>query len=80
MHGGYTYELSRRSTVINKISKNASLNINLGISNLLNNTNIINFGFEQLRYDYTNGNPAKFPNKYIYGMGINYLLNIVLKF
>ncbi len=56
------------------------LYINLGVNNILNNKNIMTGGFEQLRYDNTGRNPERFPAKYFYGQGINYFLNISLKF
>jgi len=68
------------SKTVNKFSKRSVLNISLSVANLLNNTDIINSGYEQLRYDFTNYNPDKFANKYIYGMGINFSLNISLRF
>ena len=80
LHVGKNFQLSRLSKTISKISKDTYLNVNLGISNLLNNTNIISYGFEQLRFDYTGNTPNKFPNKYVYAMGINYFLNIALRF
>jgi len=58
----------------------ASLRINIGLRNILNNKNILNTGFQQLRFDYNSRNPAQFPPKYTYAYGINYVLNIRLKF
>jgi hypothetical protein len=75
-----TWQLSRLSKTINKFSHNTALSVNAGVSNLLNNTNVINTGFEQLRYDFAYINSAKFANKYIYGMGINFLVNVSLRF
>ena len=77
---GKNFQLSKKWGFANKISHNTVLALSGGISNLLNNTNVINTGFEQLRYDFTNNIPAKFPNKYIYGPGINFFLNISLRF
>ncbi|HYG50453.1 MAG TPA: TonB-dependent receptor plug domain-containing protein [Flavobacteriales bacterium] len=54
------------------------LNVNVNVNNILNNTNLINFAVEQLRYD--NNDPLKFPNKYSYSMGINYFLLISFRF
>lgn len=73
-----------KSFLVNKFIRNASrstmLYFNLGISNVFNNTDIINGGFEQLRYDFSGGNENKFPRKYFYGLGRNYFINISLKF
>ena len=77
---GKNFQVSRKSGFVNKISHNAVLALQGGVSNLLNNTNVINTGLEQLRYDFTNNNPEKFANKYIYGPGINFYVNIALRF
>lgn len=57
-----------------------SLYLNIGISNLLNNQNIKSMGYEQLRYDFSNNNPDKFPSKYTYNMGLTYFANLTIKF
>ncbi len=77
---GKTFQLSRMSKMVSKVSHNSTLTITGGINNLLNNTNYIASGYEQLRYDFTNINPNKFGNYYIYGYGMNFIVNIVLKF
>lgn len=79
-HVGKSWQVSRISKSISKLSKNAYLRANLGISNLLNNTHIIYYGYEQMRFDFVGNNPNMFPNKYVYGMGINFFLNIQLSF
>lgn len=56
------------------------LYINAGVNNLLNNKKIITGGFEQMRFDTDNLNPERFPNKYFYGYGLNYFVNVSLKF
>lgn len=53
---------------------------NLSVGNLLNNQKFITSGFEQGRYDYNTKEVSKFPNKYWYGFGRNYSLNINLSF
>ncbi len=53
---------------------------NLGISNLLNNTNIITGGYEQLRFDFAGRNVNKFPPKYYYSYGLNYFASATLRF
>ena len=80
LHAGKNIQLSRLSKTVSKISKDTYLNVNLGVSNLLNNTHIISYGYEQLRYDFTGNTPNMFPNKYLYAMGINFFLNVVLRF
>lgn len=54
--------------------------LNVGIGNLLNNRNFITGGYEQLRFDFTDQNPARFPPKYFYAYGFNYFANISYKF
>ena len=67
------------------LSKGRSMSINLSITNLLNNQNIVTGGYEQSRADYTaSGNErcykfSKNPMKY-YAYGINGMLNIAYKF
>lgn len=72
-----------KSFRLNKVSPSIPyglmLYIHLGIANLLNNTNQKSGGYEQLRYDFTNNNPDKFPSKYYYGYGRTFFLNIGLK-
>ncbi len=64
----------------NKIPQSAFIYLNVGINNLLDNTNIRTGGFEQLRYDFTTSNPNRFPPKYFYGFGRNFFVNLSLKF
>ncbi len=52
------------------------LYLNLGISNILNNRDIMTWGFEQLRFDYEEKNTNKFPARYSYNFGLNYFVNI----
>lgn len=75
--GGKSWRLTK---ILPNVPSGTSLYFNFGISNLLNNTNIIATGFEQLRYDFTNNNPDKFPNKYVYGLGRTFFANLTLKF
>lgn len=62
------------------------LNINLSLSNILNNTKMITGGYQQGRLPLDsdskidNANLNKFPNKYYYAQGFNLFLNIGYKF
>jgi len=81
----YTIDIfAGKSVLLSKsmkwLPRGTYLYLNLGINNILNKRNIITGGFEQLRYDYTNRNPERFPSKYFYAQGINYFLNISIKF
>ncbi len=51
------------------------LYFNLGVSNILNDTNIRTGGFEQLRVD-----PDRFPNKYFYSYGMTYFASVAWRF
>jgi hypothetical protein len=76
LFGGYSYRLPRQ-----KGSKhNQYLVFNIGINNLLNNTSMITGGFEQLRFDFQEKNPNKFPPKLFYGYGVNFFANIIYRF
>ena len=52
------------------------ININLSVTNLLNNTNIQNWGYEQNRFDFTGKNLSLFPPKYLYYYGRTFFLNV----
>jgi hypothetical protein len=60
--------------------KNVFLVLSAGISNLLDNQNIITGGYEQLRFDFKEREINKFPNKYYYSYGLNYSLSAALRF
>lgn len=60
--------------------RNTYLVLNLGISNILNNQRFITSGFEQLRFDYTDKNPDKFPPRYFYGFGRTYFAGVIIRF
>ncbi len=53
----------------------STLNINLNVSNVLNNQNFKTGGFEQLRFDIESRDVNKFPPRYFYAFGTNYSLN-----
>jgi len=77
LSGSYDIDLSHMSS---GLPHNTILNLRASVNNLLNNTNIISAGSEQLRYDFTNSNTNTFPNKYLYSSGINFLISASLKF
>lgn len=53
--------------------------LNVGINNILNNTNFLSGGFEQFRFDYISRDVAKFPSKYYYAYGLNYYISVSYK-
>lgn len=62
------------------LHKRTILALSLGVNNVLNNTNIVSGGFEQLRFDFAAKDVDKFPPKKFYAYGINYSLNLALRF
>ena len=62
------------------MQKRTFLAFSLGVNNILNNTEIVSGGFEQLRFDYAGNNVDKFAPKKFYAYGINYSLNVSLRF
>ncbi len=77
LSGGYSWRL--KSTFKKMKSGNMYLVLNTGISNVTNNKKFIVSGREQLRFDYENRNPEKFPSKYAYAYGINFFLNLTFR-
>ena len=75
LYASYSLKLPKQWSVNHK---NNFLAFSLGISNLLNNTSIIPFAFEQLRF--APDELDKFPNRYNYGYGINYSASVALRF
>lgn len=81
----YTLDMSfgksiRLHNLWDKIGYKTSVYLNIGINNVLNNRSIKSNGYEQLRFDFSNNNPDKFPTKYTYAMGRTFFANISLKF
>ena len=64
---------------VHKASEKSFIYLNAGINNVLNNQTI-NGGFEQLRFDYSTQDASRYPNKYYYGYGTNFFVNISYKF
>lgn len=56
------------------------LNLNLSVSNILDNQQLITGGYEQNRFDFADKNIDKFPPKYYYYYGRTYFLNIGFRF
>jgi hypothetical protein len=59
--------------------KNYFINLNVSVSNLLDNTEFITGGFEQFRFDYVGKDVNRFPPRYFYGFGRNYALNFSVR-
>jgi hypothetical protein len=77
LFAGYSWKLPRKWAIHKKAT---FLVFNAGISNLLNNKNIISGGYEQLRFDFATNDINKFPPKYYYAYGLNYFISTILRF
>ncbi len=62
------------------INRQVSLNINVSVDNILNNTDIQTYGYQQHRLDSQNYDISKYPNKYNYAQGIKAFVNVGLRF
>lgn len=77
LFAGYSWLLNNR---FRSLGKRTFLVFTMGVNNLLNNTNIVSGGFEQLRFDFAEKNVDKFPAKKFYAYGINYQASVALRF
>jgi hypothetical protein len=75
--GGYSYKLNNS---FKNLKRQSFIVLNIGINNLLNNTDFRTNGFEQLRFDFNDKNPEKFPAKYFYSFGTTFFANLTLRF
>lgn len=57
--------------------KGYTILLNVSVNNVLNNKNIVLYGYEQLRSDYDD--PERFPEKYSYLYGINYFISLTVR-
>ena len=62
------------------LDRKNSLSINVTLSNITNNKNLQTGGYEQGRFDFSNFDENKYPNKYYYAQGINVFANVGYKF
>ncbi|MEI6696214.1 MAG: TonB-dependent receptor [Bacteroidota bacterium] len=60
--------------------KKIYINLNLSITNILDNTSLITGGYEQMRFDFDTKDINKFPPKYYYGLGRTFFLNLGIRF
>ena len=62
------------------ITRQISMNFNLSANNILNNRDVMTYGFQQGRMDVKDYSSGKFPNKYSYAQGIKIFLNVGIRF
>jgi TonB dependent receptor len=74
---GYSWLMNRK---FNKLKKRTFLVFNVGVNNILNNTNIVSGGYEQLRFDFAEKNTNKFPDRRFYAYGINFFASVGIRF
>lgn len=53
--------------------------LNVGVNNILNTTELITGGFEQLRFDFETKDVNRFPQRYYYAFGTNYFVSLTVK-
>ena len=61
------------------MKRNNFVVLNVGISNLLDNKDLITGGYEQLRFDFDDKDPNAFAPKYFYSFGRTYFVNLILR-
>lgn len=81
LDGQFTLDVSGgKSWKLKNTKKNTFIILNVGINNILNNTDFVTGGFEQLRFDFVDHNPDKFASKYYYAFGTNFFASVTLRF
>ena len=76
VEGNFTVDVfARKSWKINDYF----IYLNVGVSNLLNNTDFITGGFEQRRFDFESRDPNRFPPRYFYSFGANYFASLAIR-
>ena len=83
LKGGFMLDASVGKMIY--LKNRRSLNFNLSVSNILNNTSMVTGGYQQARLPLLDGaiDPAslnKFPSKYYYAWGFNLFFNVGYKF
>jgi hypothetical protein len=80
--GAFTVDAFFRKSILirmraKKIQSRMHFNIILSVNNILDYQNFAMSGFEQLRFDFKENNPEKYPNRYTYMMGRTFALNLL---
>jgi hypothetical protein len=77
MKGGFTLDAALSKSI--RINYKYFINVSLSVSNILNNMNIQNGGYEQNRFDFTTLDVNKYQPKLYYYYGRTYFLNITFR-
>ena len=81
LDGAWTLDLSfYKSWLVDWPKNRTYFALNIGITNLLNNQDYINGGYEQYRFDFETKDVSKFPAKYSYMQGLNYFVQGSMRF
>ncbi|HNP99453.1 MAG TPA: TonB-dependent receptor, partial [Bacteroidia bacterium] len=70
----------RMNNKIKSLKRPAYLVLNTGVTNILNNKDLINGGYEYSRFDTQNKDVNKFPSKYTYSYGTTFFASVTLRF
>ncbi len=60
--------------------KSSFVSLSVGLTNVLDNQDLITGGFEQLRFDFTDQDINAFPSRYFHFQGFNYFINANYRF
>jgi len=77
LQGGMTLDASLGKSFL--IAKKVYLNLNLSVTNILNNQSIQSGGYEQNRFDFEAHDVNKFPPKYYYYFGRTFFINVSVR-
>lgn len=77
LFAGYSLRLPKKYNIQ---EKPVYLVFYAGVNNLLNSTDMVTGGYEQLRFDFETRNIQKFPPKYYYAYGANYFVSVGIRF
>lgn len=77
LFGGYSWLLNNK---FGNLKHRTFLVFTAGITNVLDNQDLVTGGFEQLRFDFAEKDPQKFAPRYFYGFGRTYFINVTLRF
>lgn len=72
LNGGYSWKMDK---TIKGMKKSWFMYLNVGLTNVLNNTNIATGGYEQYRFD-DERDPERFPRRYFYAQGFSAYVNL----